>query len=126
MGPRPPWAGGYLCIARSWRAHVKFGVAGPFSVPAAPFGQNPIGLRKLGSEQVKEGGARDQGQQRQVLLQLVQPGDGDDAIGVQQPMAEQHHQPLLLSDKVFERLRKGEGEGRGGQVFSNLPAEREQ
>lgn len=68
--------------------------------------QDAAGLCELGGGDVEEGGAWHQRQQRQVLLQLIQSRDGDDAVGVEQPVAEQHHQTLLLSNQVLKRLRE--------------------
>lgn len=58
------------------------------SVSAASLRQDAAGLGELGRGDVEEGGARNQSQQRQVLFQLVQSGDGDDAVGVEQPVTE--------------------------------------
>lgn len=74
------------------------------SVSVAALGQDAAGLGELGRGYVEEGGAGHEGQQRQVLLQLVQSGDGDDAVRVEQPVAEQDDQTLLLSHQVLERL----------------------
>lgn len=71
---------------------------------AASLRQDAAGLGELGRGDVEEGGARDQSQQRQVLLQLVQAGDGDNAVGVEQPVAEQDDQALLLGDQTLEGL----------------------
>lgn len=78
------------------------------SVSVAALRQDAAGLRELGGGDVEEGGARHQGQQGQVLLQLVQPRDGDDPVCVEQPVAEQHHQTFLLSNQVLKRLRREE------------------
>lgn len=67
-------------------------------------GQDATGLGELGGGYVEQGGTRHEGQQRQVLLQLVQSGDGDDAVGVEQPVAEQDDQTLLLSNQVLKGL----------------------
>lgn len=75
------------------------------SGPAAALRQDPAGLGELGGGDVEEGGTRNQSQQRQRHLQLVQQGDGDDGVGVQQPVAEQNHQTLLLGHQSFEGLR---------------------
>lgn len=66
--------------------------------------QDSAGLSELGCGNVEEGRARNQSQQWQVLFQLVQPGDGDDAICMEQPVTEQDHQTLLLGNQVLERL----------------------
>lgn len=70
----------------------------------APLRQDAAGLGELGCGYVKQGRTRHQGQQRQVLLQLVQSGDRDDAVCMEQPVAEQDNQTLLLSYQVFKRL----------------------
>lgn len=61
------------------------------SVSVATLRQDAAGLGELGCGYIEQGGAGHQGQQRQVLLQLVQSGDRDDAIGVEQPVAEQDY-----------------------------------
>lgn len=50
--------------------------------------QDAAGLGELGGGDVEQGGTGHQGQQRQVLLQLVQSRDRDDAVRVEQPVAE--------------------------------------
>lgn len=76
------------------------------SVSAASLRQDAAGLGELGRGDVEEGGARDESQQGQVLLQLVRSGDGDDAVGVEQPVTEQDDQTLLLGDQTLERLNQ--------------------
>lgn len=68
----------------------------------AALGQDAAGLGELGCGDVEQGGPGHKGQQRQVLLQLVQSGDRDDAIRVEQPVAEQDDQTLLLSHQVLK------------------------
>lgn len=74
------------------------------SVSVAALRQDATGLSELGCGYVEKGGTWHQRQQRQVLLQLVQPGDRDDAVCVEQPVAEQDNQTLLLSNQVLKRL----------------------
>ena len=74
------------------------------SVSVAALRQDAAGLGELGCGYVKQGRTRHKGQQRQVLLQLVQSGDRDDAVCVEQPVAEQDHQTLLLSNQVLKGL----------------------
>ena len=74
------------------------------SVSVATLRQDATGLSELGCGYVEQGGTWHQRQQRQVLLQLVQPGDRDDAVGVEQPVAEQDDQTLLLRNQVLKRL----------------------
>lgn len=93
------------CVGPSLKARLAphlSNLAG--SVSAASLRQDAAGLSELGRGDVEEGGARNQSQQRQVLLQLVQSGDGDDAVGVEQPVAEQDHQTLLLGNQTLEGL----------------------
>lgn len=52
------------------------------SVAAAALRQDAAGLSELGCGDVKQSGPWHEGQKWQVLLQLVQPGDGDDAVCV--------------------------------------------
>lgn len=67
--------------------------------------QDAAGLGEFGCGYVEEGGARHEGQQRQILLQLVQLGDRDDAVCMEEPVAEQDDQTLLFSQQVLKRLR---------------------
>lgn len=76
------------------------------SVSAASLRQDAAGLCKLGRGDVEEGGTRNQSQQRQVLLQPVQAGDGDNAVGMQQPVTEEDDQTLLLGDQTLKRLNE--------------------
>lgn len=78
------------------------------SVSAATLRENAAGLGELGCGYVEQRGAGHQSQQWQVLIQLVQSGDGDDAVGVEQPVAEQDHETLLLNNQVLKRLVKVE------------------
>lgn len=74
------------------------------SVSIATLRQDEAGLRELGCGYVEQGRAGHEGQQRQVLFQLVQSGDRDYAIRVEQPVAEQDYKTLLLSNQVLKRL----------------------
>lgn len=91
---------GFLCTGRGPESQCC--LAG--SVSAASLGQDAAGLCKLGRGDVEEGGTWNQSQQRQVLLQPVQAGDGDNAVGVQQPVTEEDDQTLLLGDQTLKRL----------------------
>lgn len=93
---------GFLCTRRGPESQCF--LAG--SVSAASLRQNAAGLCKLGRGDVEEGGTWNQSQQRQVLLQPVQAGDGDNAIGVQQPVTEEDDQTLLLGDQTLKRLNE--------------------
>lgn len=74
------------------------------SVSIAALRQDSARLCKFCRGDVEEGGSGDKGQQRQILLQLVQPWNGDDAVSVEQPVAEQDDQTLLLGKQVLKRL----------------------
>lgn len=76
----------------------------PGSVSVAALRQDAAGLGELCRGDVEQGRTGHEGQQRQILLQLVQSGDGDDAVRVEQPVAEQDDQTLLLSNQVFKGL----------------------
>ncbi len=89
---------------RFGRSHRNWSVGRLCSVSVAALGQDAAGLRELGGGYVEQGGTWHEGQQRQVLLQLVQSGDGDDAIRVEQPVAEQDNQTLLLGNQVLKGL----------------------
>lgn len=93
---------GFLCTWRSPESQCY--LAG--SVSAASLRQDAAGLCKLGRGDVEKGGTYNQSQQRQVLLQPVQAGDGDNAIGVQQPVTEEDDQTLLLGDQALKRLNE--------------------
>lgn len=93
---------GFLCTRRGPESQCC--VAG--SVSTASLRQDAAGLCKLGRGDVEEGGTWNQSQQRQVLFQLVQAGDGDNAIGVQQPVTEEDDQTLLLGDQTLKRLNE--------------------
>lgn len=70
----------------------------------AAFREDAAGLSKFGCGNVKQGRAWHKGQQWQVLLQLVQSGDRDDAISMQQPVAKQDNETLLLGNQILKRL----------------------
>lgn len=74
------------------------------SVSVAALRQDAAGLGELGGGDVEQGGTWHEGQQRQVLLQLVQSRDRDDTVRMEQPVAEQHDQTFLLSNQVLKRL----------------------
>jgi len=40
------------------------------------------------------------------LLKLIQFGNGDDSIGMKQPVAEEDNKPFLPDKKILERLAK--------------------
>lgn len=86
------------------------------SVPAAALGQDAARLGELGRGDVEQGRSRYQSEQRQRQLQLVQQRDGDDAVAVKQPMAEQNHQALLLHHQSLKGLR-GRGERAQGRDY---------
>lgn len=74
-------------------------------MPAAALREDAGGLRELGRGDVEQCGSWNQSEQRQRQLQLIQQADGDDPVTVEQPMAEQNHQALLLGDKRLEGLQ---------------------
>lgn len=89
-------------------------------MPAAVgLGEDATGLCELGRSDVEQRGSWNQSQQRQGQLQLIQQADGDDPITVEQPVAEQNHQTLLLGDKRLEGLSGKEG-GRGKLLLPSL------
>lgn len=78
--------------------------------------EDAAGLSEFGCDDVKQSGSWHEGQQRQVLFQLVQSGDRDDAVSMQQPVAEQDDETLLLGNQIFKRLCSKEmGYGKSGQ-----------
>lgn len=66
--------------------------------------EDAAGLSEFGCDDVKQSGSWHEGQQRQVLLQLVQSGDRDDAVSMQQPVAEQDNETFLLGNQILKRL----------------------
>lgn len=82
-----------------------------YSVSIGPFWEYPWWFGKFCSEQVKQGWCRYQSQKRQVMFQPVRSGDGDNPVGVQQPVAEENNESFLpdqeiiaaLCDRVWER-----------------------
>lgn len=74
------------------------------SVSISALRQNSVRLCEPGRQQVEESRSGYQSQKGQILPQFIQPGDGDDAVRMKQPMTEENHQPFLLCHKVFEGL----------------------
>lgn len=82
----------------------------------ASFQEDAAGLSEFGCDDVKQSGSWHEGQQRQVLFQLVQSGDRDDAVSMQQPVAEQDDETFLLGNQILKRLCSKEmGYGKSGQ-----------